>query len=252
MSLLEMIAAYFAKPMYFALTLGALFLAVLVLSYSRNKNLSIGWKVFLIYAHIALLIVPIAIFAYSSGCAVPLYSCTGKALLYASPLILAAVITGAGILGYFFLPILYNRRFKSIQLKDKKMLAFVHAMATKYRIKKPQVHILDEAVPKAYSFSSNRPAIFITMGMLDLLSRKEIEAVMLHEIGHLANKSSFVKFSSKLLKLVSPVAMFSPPVKTAIHTEETAADCFAVNEQGTNIHLESARRKTQEFFDFSG
>ena len=252
MNLLEMIVAYFAKPAYLALTLGSVFLAVLVLSWSRNKRMSIGWKVFLIYVHISLLMVPVAVFAYSSGCAVPLYNCTGNALLYASPLIFAAVITGAGILGYFFLPRLYRRRHKTLQLKDRRLIAFVHEMAAKHGIRKPQVHVLDEAVPKAYSFSSYKPAIFITVGMLDLLSRKEIEAVMLHEIGHLTNNSSFVKFSSKVLKLVSPVAMFSPPVNTAICREETAADEFAVNEQGTALYLESARRKTQEFLDFSG
>lgn len=248
--MIDTVTAFLANPLYLSLSLGAIIAAAILLTWENSRKLTVSAKILLIYLHIALLLTPLAIFAYSSGCGIPLYSCAGKAAFYASPLILAGIITGTGVLGYFFLPRLYRRRFGTLHIGDITLRRFISEQSKKHGIRKPSIHVIQGAVPRAFSFSSFKPAIFISVGMLDIMTRKEIEAVLLHEIGHLASKSSFNKFFSRLMKVVSPVAMFSPPLRTAVDKEEALADEFAVKEQKTAKYLESARRKVERFLNF--
>ncbi|MBI4150686.1 M48 family metalloprotease, partial [Candidatus Woesearchaeota archaeon] len=212
--------ASIATPLNVIITVTAVLAAYLVLQRSK-KTSSISAKVFLIYAHIALLLVPVAAIAYSGGCAMT--PCTTQTLLFAAPFILAGVLVGAGLLGYFLLPKWYGRRFGTLPA-DKRMRQFVASHAKKYGLN-PSVHLLDTASPVAFSFRSWKPAIFISVGLMDLLTPKEVEAVLLHELGHLVHKSSLLTFATKLTQRISPVAFFAK--LQATQDEEQYADAFA-------------------------
>jgi len=248
---MNLVVSFLADPAYFAITVGSLVIATMLLLASRNKQLSVTSRVFLIYAHIALLIVPVAFFAYSSGCMIPAYDCNVKTLLYSLPFIIGGAVVAAGVIGYFALPQLYRRRFSAKELKNAELRKFVSAHARRMRLRTPSLFLLDTATPVAFSFSSYKPAIFLSLGMFDVLSKKEIESVVLHELGHIKHRSPLMKFSTKLVKLVSPVALFVPMQSNLSH-EECYADAFAVKVQGTAKYVTSARQKIEDFYAFQG
>ena len=79
--------------------------------------------------------------------------------------------------------------------------------------------------------------------MFDVLNKKEIEAVLLHELAHIKRMSSVGKVSQKLM-------LFSPFYKIASfgHSrEEEIADEFAIQAQGTSMHIKNARKKFDAF-----
>lgn len=57
------------------------------------------------------------------------------------------------------------------------------------RIPMPEIYIIEDESPNAFAtgFSPEKAAVAITTGMLNKLSREEIEAVMAHEIAHIKN-----------------------------------------------------------------
>ncbi len=247
MSILQVMLLTLLNPTYLTISAGAVLLALLVLAASRNAQLTVAARVFLIYVHIALLLVPIAALSYTSGCALPGVQCTTRTLLFALPLILAGIITTTGVAGYYLLPRLYRRKLGARPMHDARMQTMVDRVAKKFGILPPAMFALDTAAPMAFSFSSFKPAIFVSIGMLDILSRKELEAVVLHELGHLCQRSSLLKFTSQLVRFVSPVAAFATRPHD-IDAEERAADAFAIRLQKTSLHVGRARRNVEAFF----
>ena len=81
--------------------------------------------------------------------------------------------------------------------------------------------------------------------MQDLLSRKELEAVLLHELNHLSNGSPHIKISLAILNRFSPLARAIPVAYSRY--EEKRADDFAKSRQLTKRYLEGARRKAEIF-----
>ncbi len=233
--------ASIATPANVMIIVTAVLAAYFVLQRSK-KAVSVPTKVFLIYAHIALLLIPVAAIAYSSGCAMA--SCTTQTLLFAAPFLIAGVIVSVGLLGYLLLPHLYLRRFGALQFRNRTLQRKIASRARKYGVRTPSVHTLDTATPIAFSFRSLKPAIFISVGLMDLLTEKEIEAVLLHELGHLVHKSSWLTFATKLTQSVSPVAFFAK--LSSVQDEEQYADAFAARVQGTARHITTARSKVNE------
>jgi len=86
--------------------------------------------------------------------------------------------------------------------------------------------------------------VFVSVGMFDLFSKKELDAVLLHELYHVKARSSWSKFSAVFVKAFSPIAWFS---SSSVEKEERAADAFAVHLQKTSRHLKSAKQKLNSF-----
>ncbi len=230
--------ATIATPTNLLIAVAGVLLAFLALRLSK-KTSSVPKKVFLIYVHIALLLVPVAAIAYTSGCA--MISCTTQTLLFAAPFIIAGIIVSTGVLGYLLLPRLYRRRFGALPFNNKSLKNAVARHARNSGIRAPTINVIDTAAPIAFSFRSWNSSIFISVGMLDILTRKEVEAVLLHELGHIVRKSSWLTFASRFARMVSPVAFFSP--LTVVQDEELNADNFAIKIQKTSEFISSARDK---------
>lgn len=62
-------------------------------------------------------------------------------------------------------------------------------MANKAGITTPEIYILDDYIPNAYSF---RNSIVLSMGLFEVLDEEEILAVAAHEIGHIKNKDTIL------------------------------------------------------------
>ena len=55
---------------------------------------------------------------------------------------------------------------------------------------KPRIYIVDDPAPNAFAFgrSPNRAGVAVTSGLLNLMSRRELEGVLAHEMSHIANR----------------------------------------------------------------
>ncbi|MEK6849373.1 MAG: M56 family metallopeptidase [Nanoarchaeota archaeon] len=241
MNLADLIVIFAQSPTYVMLTILTLLSAFIVLVFARRKTLPVTTRVFLIYVHLALLVVPVALFAYSSGCAMPMVDCTWKTTLYAAPFILLGLIATAGIIGYFVLPRMYSKN--AVKSEDNSLLRFIKHHSTKHNLKTPELFLVDSRVPMAFSFSAFKPSMYLSIGLMDLLERKELEAVILHEIGHLHHKSALLKFSSHFVRWFSPIAHFGK--NTIVDEEEHIADVFAIDAQGTDKYLTAAYEKVR-------
>ena len=108
---------------------------------------------------------------------------------------------------------------------------------------------MKDITPMAYSITNIKPSIFLSVGLCELLNKKEREAVLLHELYHIKNNSSFWKFSMSNMKMFSRLSSLSS-IKTSLEREEKDADLFAINVSGTDRFLNSAKQKINNFKKF--
>lgn len=195
-------------------------------------------KPWLLYSHLFFLLSPLFYFALSINCSMSLAQgllawCTAlltKFIIYLLPPIMALSF----IAGYLLIPRLYKRLSKSLSLRMFSQLCKLTGI-------KAELFLIDKAKPVAFALGKK---IFISVGMFELLSRKELEAVLLHELHHVKARSSWGKFSAGFVRIFSPIAWFSP---SSVEQEERAADAFSSKFQNTSKYLESAKAKVELF-----
>ena len=206
-----------------------------------KKNWSSNKKLMLIYGHIFFLVFPFVFYAFFRGCVSMFHSCSKIV-----PIMILLGISGGTslIIGLLVAPFLFIKKYESkSQIIGKGYFTnFIDKIVKNYNIKKPVLYLIDSAKPIAFSLSTFKSKIFISIGLSELLTKKELEAVLLHELGHIKEKSSTLKFSTLLLKHLSPLSMFTPLIGE-LNQEEQKADNFAINIQGTKQFLRRAKRK---------
>jgi len=72
--------------------------------------------------------------------------------------------------------------------------AIIARLAQKSGIPMPRVYVIPEEAPNAFATgrSPEKAAVAATQGLLRLMSRDEIEAVMAHELGHVKNRDTLI------------------------------------------------------------
>ena len=231
----------------YALFLSLAFISVLALRKTEKQTDAKGvirhkGKITLVYMHMIFLFMPIVLLSTNTACGMTCSSCQNNLpvlMLYAVPITAAA----AAFFGFVGIPFYYT--FSSQRIRAKWVNDFVKTHSAKLNIR-TDIRLLDSAKPQAFSFRSLRSGIFLSVGMMDILTRKEIEAVLLHELAHIKRYASAGKLSQKLM-------LFSPFYKlvgfgNSNKAEEELADKFAISAQGTSMHIESARGKLDEFY----
>jgi len=237
--LFDVVGGFFASPLNASLSLISIVLALLVLLKLDDKTLSQKQRILFVYLHLAFLFAPLVFLALSLSCQYASLGCAvtlAQLFLYALPGIIFATV----IAGFVLLPHYYEQ---SSLTASKQLQDFVDEEAKRLKLSKaPKVFSFDSGKPFAFSLSFFKPRVFVSVGMQEVLRKKELEAVLLHELAHIKNASSWFKFSSSLLKAFSPFAA----VKSfgfSINGEERKADNYAALRQGTRRHLNSAKRK---------
>jgi len=219
--------------MVYSILLASAFAAIFILRKTDSSKIKIG----LIYIHLILLFMPIALMSTNTACGLTCSSCYNNLpvlFMYSIPMTAAA----AAFFGFVGMPLFYTMSNRRVKTK------WINNFVRKYNAI-TDIRLLNTAKPVAFSFRSLHSGIFLSVGMLEVLTKKEIEAVLLHEIAHIKRMSSITKFSQKLL-------LFSPFYKLAgfgkcNNREEDAADEFAVSTQKTDRHLKSAKEKMEKF-----
>ncbi|MBI4141171.1 M48 family metalloprotease [Candidatus Woesearchaeota archaeon] len=201
------------------------------------------WKKYhhawLLYAHLFFLLSPFLFASFRINCSMGfvgslLSFCTlvfAKFMLYfVPPVLLATFITGVIVI-----PKLYERNAKKHENSAFTNLCRKTGIAA-------QLFVVDKALPVAFSLGKS---VFVSVGMFELLSKKELEAVLLHELAHVKNNSAWSKFSTNFVRIFSPVAWFSG--SHSVEAEEIKADSFAIKAQGTKKFLMNAKKKVSLF-----
>ncbi len=232
------IADFLSQPLYVVLTLTALILAFASFTLARRDTFSAGKRLLLLYVHLALLITPFALLSYSVGCSVPAYDCSAKSLIYSVPILLSGIVAVASVIGFAAGPKLYARALGAKRWNGTRAIR-----QTLHGHPRVTLHTIDTGKPQAFSHGNH---IYLSIGMIETLTPKELEAVVLHELGHVTHRSSWLKAGRLVTRFVSPLAHFSDWNAT-LNAEEHYADRYAVSAQGTTKYIERARAKVSEF-----
>ena len=74
------------------------------------------------------------------------------------------------------------------------LVGIVHQLASRAGLPLPRVYLIDSPHPNAFATGRNpeHAAVAATTGLLALLSRDEVEAVMAHELGHVRNRDTLI------------------------------------------------------------
>ncbi|MBI2173122.1 MAG: M48 family metalloprotease [Candidatus Aenigmarchaeota archaeon] len=198
-------------------------------------------KILAIYSHLLFLFFPVFILSTHTVCGTLCMSCYNNLpalVAYALP----SATMATAVTGFFFLPALLrlngNRKFRNRWIEN-----FLWGRGLWEKI-----YTIDSAKPVAFSFRGFRSAIFISMGMQEILNKRELEAVILHEIAHIRQHSSMLKISNFVFRIFSPfyiIAGFHHENKR----EEMEADNFAMKIQGTRKYIKSSKKKVSDFYN---
>jgi len=232
-------AQFFTSPLHLNILIISWAFALVTFLYWR-ENPQARW----LYAHLFFLLVPLLDFAVAVPCTTPFFQglMTFCSLVYTRLFIflIPVALLGAIACGYYLAPLLYRRMYRAAPLHDKRL----QKLAAQAGVSGVRYFVLDTAKPIAFAIRND---VHISVGMFDLLQRKEHEAVVLHELAHVKQHSSFEKFSTMLARVFSPLAHFAS-VSERVNAEERTADAFAAKMQGTSRHLVAAQRKVAQYF----
>ncbi len=223
----------------------SLIIAVATFIPLKKFNLSTKSKVALIYGHIIAILFPVVLFTTNVLCGTGCMPCYNNMYSLVALSLPTTLIIGT-IASLFIIPgiyILYNK--KSV-LENRTINKFLMKHSTRLNIQPPKIYTINTAKPVAFSFKSFRSAIFLSAGLLDILRKKEIEAVILHELGHIKRKASLLTSSISIMKIFSPFSLLSRFHHDS-YKEEEHADRFAIRIQKTSKHLKSAKKKLDDF-----
>lgn len=220
-------------------------LAMSALVILRKANISTKSKIGLIYAHLTFLFFPFVLYATNFGCGVACMSCysnlTGLVLYSLPTTLIVSTLAGLVVIPTSFM--FYNRNGKSQNMEIRN---FIRKYIKSMNLKMPRIYIVDKAKPIAFSFKSFTSAIFLSAGLIDILNKKELQAVILHELAHLKEKSSLLKVSTLIFKMFSPFSFVANFHKNT-DKEEKKADDLAASVQKTDKYIKSARKKIEKF-----
>lgn len=95
------------------------------------------------------------------------------------------------------------------QIKDKKWAQFVKKISDERNIKVPKIGIIRDGNPTAFTYGSAsfNARVVLSEGIFKFLNEREIEAVLAHEMGHIANKDFIImSIASTLLNVLYVIA----------------------------------------------
>ncbi len=195
-----------------------------------NVRSRIRWSYPLVFSVLFLF----TYFFVTMNCRMDMQLCNNIALAYSAPV----ALIGSMLFGYILVPNLYLRLNKTILSSELSL-----------RLPAPvPVYIADSGKPFAFSYGGIGKWIVVSQGMLEIMDTNELNAVLLHEYGHLVNNTSFYQSSNFIYSKI-PILHAFYDVLALENEEELAADEFAIKIQGTRKFIKAAKKKLKGYFD---
>jgi len=131
-----------------------------------------------------------------------------------SILLLGALVVGINVVEWLFAPKLIDRMYKTREpgpgdpVEIKEMVARI---ASKANIGQPKLVIAETDLPNAFAYGSPLTGnkVAVTRGLISILNRDEIEAVLGHELGHLKHRDVQVMMIVSMLPAILYFISFS-------------------------------------------
>jgi len=161
---------------YLLLITGALALAFFFFSFLFKNDL----KKFLGFRLASIGFFASSIFTLGSAFGAP-------AILRELAWLVPAAGIGSFLISYFFSFYLLKRNYKAEPLAG--MGKNLKALSAKLKISCPKIFTFKSAEPRAFSVDGFRKAIFLSDNLVSKLGKKDLSAVLLHELYHLKRRS---------------------------------------------------------------
>src|SRR3989344_4458558 len=236
------LSLFYKNELNLIVLISSISLAIFVLGMVKYGGLSLRHKMMLVYAHILLLIFPFVFILFDKACQKQILMCQGlKTYAFGIPIIMIGALMVVIFSSYFIVPLFYHNKSKSLLLNTFHVGKVIRRKAKQLGWNQPDIYALDTAKPVAFAFSQLKPSVFVSIGLMELLTKKELEAVLLHELWYTKSQSALYKVSAFASRL-SPFAAFSG-LEKSLSKEENEADEFAIKYQSTKKYINSAKEK---------
>ncbi len=236
-------------PAKIVLSILSISFAVSLIFLLKRLSFSNKSRIVILYSHLVFLLYPLMLFTTQTTCGMLcVSSCYTGPNNFVNLLLLSlpATLLVSTLVGFIVIPLYYVKTNNERQIKSGWVLSFIKKSSKNLNIRPPKVFALDKANPLAFSFRHFKSAIFLSVGLFDILNRKELEAVILHELAHIKEKTSALKLSLTFFRFLSPMSTLVKfhHLRTE---EERKADSFAASVQKTKKHVRSARAKIRKY-----
>ncbi len=242
------VAAFLQNPVKLsALVLTVVLLAVcIVLHFFRRSPAVSRARAYSIYLQLAFVFSSTLTVALATTCAAMLLPCQFSGIASIAAFSVPVAIALVVLFGPSLIARIYAFYSKARRVKSGALWARVKEISALSGASVPALYIVDSASPSAFSFSGKNSAIFVSVGMLDILGKNELDAVLLHELAHIRAGSSTFKLSIAVLRAFSPFSRINS-FNRELSCDEDAADLFAAGMQGTARFLRSAKKKLDAY-----
>lgn len=162
----------------------------------------------------------------------------------ALPLVMGGIALGALSLGIFRLVLLRQVMARAGGRTAPELQARVHALAQQLHCPPPQVLLCRRDQPMALTYGLRTPAMLLSTWMIEHLDERELEAVLIHELEHVARHDFF---SMWVVTVLRDAFFYMPTSQIAYHQirqeKELACDDVVVSITHRPLALASALAK---------
>lgn len=127
-----------------------------------------------------------------------LFMLVGKALGGQSGMLIALIMAAVMNLGaYWFSDKIALKMSGAVPVAEHEapqLHSIVSRLSLNAGLPKPKVYIIHESTPNAFATGRNpsHAAVAVTVGLMEILSREELEGVIAHELGHIKNRDILI------------------------------------------------------------
>ncbi|WP_254766373.1 zinc metalloprotease HtpX [Salinilacihabitans rarus] len=123
-------------------------------------------------------------------------------------LVFAVLFGGMSMVQYYFSDTLTLRSMGARTVSDDEypeLHASIERLSQQADLPKPKVAVVDSGVPNAFATGRNQKnaAVAVTTGLLNTLTREELDGVLAHELSHVKNRDMMVMTIASFLSTIA-------------------------------------------------
>ncbi|MDE1828161.1 MAG: M48 family metalloprotease [Candidatus Micrarchaeota archaeon] len=237
--ILTCIWTFISNPFYGFVVFLAISLAIATVFAINNRTTNPHKMTRLTYVHLAAIFTPILLFGGHMNCSGGLLACGMPAII--SQFILGSFLATI-ISVYLILPMVYPILYRARRIAEGRLYERLNTLSATLDLKTPKLYVADCGLPISFSVSGVRPAVFISVAMLELMKERELDAIFVHELTHIRNSTPNLKSLVSVARLFSPLYMLVR-ADEILQREELHADISVLQISSLSPYLYSAKAK---------